>query len=369
MSAPTHASAVETCSACPKLCRHACPVALADGRESSVPTLKMELLGLVRKGTVPLDSQTAATFWRCTGCKRSHASCELKVEKQDALFAARVAALEAGVAPPVAARLARRFDEHANPFGVDLAPAAASLATDTPGAGPAAGVLIFPGCVALRHDPAPLVALTRLLAAAGVPYRLHRGARPCTGYPLYAMGDLERFRANGAALAAELAPAGTILTPCPTCAWTLRDLFPRHGLRVPGEVQPAVVYVYRLLRSRRLSLASPTIRRLAYHDPCHLGRYLGVYDEPRRLLRKAGDGELREMDYHRVDAACCGAGGSLPHTEPATAGRIAQMRLEEFGRTGAEVLVTACPSCTRSFRKADPALEVRDVLEVLADAL
>ncbi len=53
--------------------------------------------------------------------------------------------------------------------------------------------------------------------------------------------------------------------------------------------------------------AVKTKESIVYHDPCYLGRYRDVYDEPRQLVQITG--KLVEAERNRERSFCCGAGG------------------------------------------------------------
>jgi Fe-S oxidoreductase len=111
-----------------------------------------------------------------------------------------------------------------------------------------------------------------------------------------------------------------------------------------------------------------------FHDPCRLGRHLGVYDAPRTAMRELGI-DVLEMPRNREFAECCGTNG-WSHCGAANK-HIQTERLREAKATGAEVLVTACLKCQIHFRcalqdrqmGADTRIEIRDLSTMLADAL
>jgi Fe-S oxidoreductase len=114
---------------------------------------------------------------------------------------------------------------------------------------------------------------------------------------------------------------------------------------------------------------------LTYHDPCRLGRQMGVIDEPRRVLAAISGGGLMEMERSGRNAICCGTSSWMNCTM--TSKKIQSNRLAEAGRTGAKTLVTACPKCRIHFEctKTDPNLpgesriEIKDLAVVAAEAL
>jgi heterodisulfide reductase subunit D len=90
--------------------------------------------------------------------------------------------------------------------------------------------------------------------------------------------------------------------------------------------------------------------KVSYHDPCYLGRGLRVYDPPRELLRLTKGVELIEMERIRGDSFCCGARAGDSYF-PNLSRKTALKRLDEFKKTKADLLITACPHCRTIFQK------------------
>ena len=89
--------------------------------------------------------------------------------------------------------------------------------------------------------------------------------------------------------------------------------------------------------------------KVTYHDPCYIGRYNGVYDEPRDAISALPGIELIEMGRNRNKSFCCGGGGGRMFMEETRGTRINQARVTEAIDTGAEVLCAACPFCMTMF--------------------
>ena len=85
--------------------------------------------------------------------------------------------------------------------------------------------------------------------------------------------------------------------------------------------------------------------KVTYHDPCHLGRHSNVYDTPREILKAIPGLEFVEMDRIREFSRCCGAGGGFKAGFSDIQNRMAQERVKDAEKTGAERLVTTCPFC------------------------
>jgi heterodisulfide reductase subunit D len=125
---------------------------------------------------------------------------------------------------------------------------------------------------------------------------------------------------------------------------------------------------------------------ITYHDPCHLGRYCGVYDEPRELIRSIEGIELVEMKHNREMSWCCGAGGGVKALYGDVAGSIGRDRLTETRKcmtklhedrlkealeTNAETLVSSCVFCKNNLFQAatedKSSLKVLDISQILLD--
>ena len=110
--------------------------------------------------------------------------------------------------------------------------------------------------------------------------------------------------------------------------------------------------------------------KVTYHDPCRLGRQMGIYDEPRELIEAVEGVELVEMEHSGEDAMCCGVSSMMSCNENSRALRI--NRFEEVRATGAEVMLTSCPKCVSHFEclkfEGDPRndIEILDVVSFLA---
>jgi Fe-S oxidoreductase len=112
--------------------------------------------------------------------------------------------------------------------------------------------------------------------------------------------------------------------------------------------------------------------RVAFHDPCYLGRHSGDYESPRMMLRAVPGVELVEMDRHRQNALCCGGGGGNFFTDILSGGgdTPSRARVREALSAGAHILAVACPQCAIMLGEAvkseglEEKLQVREVSEV-----
>jgi Fe-S oxidoreductase len=197
----------------------------------------------------------------------------------------------------------------------------------------------------------------------------------CCGHDLLWSGDRANFellaRHNIALVAAS--GARRLVTSCAEClrTWKL-DYAPLFA----GK-PPEILHITELLAEHlpELALGSNGAHRVTFQDPCRMGRHLGLYEAPRRVLRALPGIEFAEMRRHGPNGVCC-AGGTWSHCDR-YAKQIQVERLQEARATGAEILVTACPKCQIHFRCAmrDPKLggaiqiEMHDVAALVAGRL
>ncbi|HSB90151.1 MAG TPA: (Fe-S)-binding protein [Anaerolineales bacterium] len=217
-------------------------------------------------------------------------------------------------------------------------------------------------------------AFAAVLKAAGVRYAVLGTEEHCTGDSARRAGNEYLFHELATANVATLKKVGArrIVTTCPHCLHTLKNEYPAYGATL--EVLHHTELIQELIAARRLQLEAGTQDLLTtYHDPCYLGRHNGVYDAPRSDLAAAGV-QLKEMTRVRSDSFCCGAGGAqMWKEEEHGTERINANRVREAEASGAQVLAVGCPFCMimlgDQVRQAGATIEVRDVVEILADRL
>jgi Fe-S oxidoreductase len=124
--------------------------------------------------------------------------------------------------------------------------------------------------------------------------------------------------------------------------------------------------------NRRGALAPEGAEKIVYHDPCYLGRYRNVYEEPRSIVARSG--QLVEAPRSHERSFCCGAGGGLTFLGEETGDRVSKVRAAELVATGAATIATACPFCNSMFRDAlaeqgDSAPQLLDIAQLAARRL
>ena len=108
---------------------------------------------------------------------------------------------------------------------------------------------------------------------------------------------------------------------------------------------------------------------ITYHDPCTLGRGLGVYEAPRKIIDAIPGTRLAEMPRNKSDSFCCGAGAFVRYDFPQLTETAGQNRWAEAVETEASLLLSACPACLGQFQSMrtsskDP-LQVMDLVNLV----
>lgn len=217
----------------------------------------------------------------------------------------------------------------------------------------------------------------RVFQKAGLDFGLLYEAERNAGNDVRRIGEEGLFEMlrekNQAALAR--ATFKRIVTTDPHTYNTLKNEYGCDGAPVP--VMHSTEVLDELISSGRLTLQRPLSGRVTYHDPCYLGRYNGLYEPPRRILRALGL-ELVEMPRSRDRSFCCGAGGGriwMEDTEK-VAERPAESRVREAAALdGVTTLVVACPKDLAMFGDAikttgcEGRLVVREITDLVAEAM
>jgi Fe-S oxidoreductase len=162
-----------------------------------------------------------------------------------------------------------------------------------------------------------------------------------------------------------------IVTTCPHCFNTLGRDYKDLGLDV--EVEHYSTFLNRLVSEGTLHL-KPESFDFTYHDSCYIGRYKGVFQEPRSVLRSAG-GNLKEMEKVGENSFCCGGGGGRVLAEEKLGKRINVERVKMAQAAGTPLLVSNCPFCLTMFEDGiktggmEGKLHVRDMSEIIAERI
>ncbi|MHC4067552.1 MAG: (Fe-S)-binding protein [Planctomycetota bacterium] len=238
-------------------------------------------------------------------------------------------------------------------------------------------LLLWVGCAnaLLERSHGIVRSVATLLQEAGVSFAILGREEGCTGDPARRIGNEFLFSQLATKNIKLLEEYGItrILTCCPHCFHSFANDYPALGGSY--EVFHHASYLARLVTLGRLRPDSPGGGRVTYHDPCYLGRYNGVYNAARDVVRRAVGARTVEMAANRADGFCCGGGGGMSFAEEPPDQRVNRERARQALATGADVVAVACPFCMTMMEDGVGALagdrnvEIKDVAELLRDAV
>ncbi len=295
-------------------------------------------------------------LWACTTCRACEEQCPVFISYVDKIVdMRRNLMMVRNEFPAELNKVFQAMETNGNPWNVSRMDRAAwSEGLDVPFMTdkPDAPVLYWVGCAAATDPRAKKIAraVAQLLKRAGVDFAILGQEESCTGDPARRAGNEMLFamlaEGNAATLNGykEKGGAKTIVTACPHCFNTLKNEYPDFGCKL--EVVHHTDFLLGLLAEKRLVPTSTVAGKITYHDSCYLGRYNGVYESPREILKRIPGVELVEPAYWtKQRGLCCGAGGAQMFMEEQNKNRVNVKRTLQLVDTGAKTVASACPFC------------------------
>ncbi len=229
-----------------------------------------------------------------------------------------------------------------------------------------AEVAFFVGCVASFF---PLVqripqAFVEILNRAEIDFTLLGGEEWCCGFPLIGAGmkkeaevliqhNLEAVKKKG---------IRTVVFACPSCYHTWKKEYKTGDIQLFHSTQ----FIKQLIDQGKIRFKEKKMK-VTYHDPCDLGRASGVFEPPREILRAIPGVELVELEGNREQCKCCGGGGNLEMVDPELSAALAQEKINQVQKTGADTVITACQQCVRTIlttaRRKEIPIAAMDITE------
>lgn len=127
-----------------------------------------------------------------------------------------------------------------------------------------------------------------------------------------------------------------------------------------------------LLQSENNLSFGPIFKRITYQDSCHLRNGMGVFQEPRQLIRSIPGitwVELGEAER------CCGSAGIYNLTHPDLSLRLLDEKMKHVQDTKADLLVTTNPGCLLQMKLGiqraglENQMRVLHLVDLLAEAM
>lgn len=353
-----------TCSHC-KRCTIRCEVL-------KEPDLDIGLMedGYRSIAQLPYDEQPAAVIdlvqehpelyialRRCCFCGYCTATCQTHMLAPDQMRAWRELFMRANYMPPDDSRLVmvdnewHIFSAYRAVYGIGY-PEFTYLSHAAEAGPGTVDTLFFPGCSLVSYAPDLTRAVGRWLTDAGIAWAL---SDDCCGSPLMSAGLFDRAAALRQRIIDQMHAAGItrMITVCPGCG----DEFAEF-LEGDIEIVPLPEVLFKESR-KRVAAGKPSgfkpldEKSLTFFDSCH-DRADNRHGNAIRALAKTylPQASLRELDHHKRGTLCCGAGGAVASYDEDITNRRVWRVIEEARATGANTVVTACPTCTYTIAQA-----------------
>ena len=313
------------------------------------------------------------TLWSCTTCRACVDECPMMIEHVDAIIDMRRSqVLERGDLPGKGSLVLANYLAADTPGGGDLAHRfdwAEGLDLQVIAGDGHADCLLWAGEAAFEaRGQRTLRALASLLRQADVDFAILGAEERDVGDLARRLGDeatFQRLARRNISLLNSLS-FNRIVSPDPHAVHSLSEEYPALG----GNylVLHHSQLLAELLDAGSLRVKVPLERRTAFHDPCYLGRYLGAFDPPRKVLG-AMAADLVELEKSRHRSRCCGWGGGAAFTDVPGDRRIPDLRIQDAASVETDVIAVACPNCATMLEGAtNHDLEIADIAELLLEA-
>lgn len=239
-------------------------------------------------------------------------------------------------------------------------------------------VLFWVGCAGSFDDRAKKItrSFVKILNSVGVNFAILGTEESCTGDPAKRAGNEFLFQMQAMTNIQVLNgyEVKKIVTTCPHCFNTLKNEYP--GLGGDYEVLHHTQFLQGLMNEGKLKIEGGEFKgkKIAFHDPCYLGRGNGEYEAPRALLEEL-DSELVELKRCRSKGLCCGAGGAqmFKEAEPGTK-EVNIERMEDVVEANPDIVAVGCPFCMTMMtdgvknKEKEDTLKVYDLAELIAQS-
>jgi Fe-S oxidoreductase len=329
-------------------CRPSCPIFDAKKVESWNCRGRVMLQRALFEGGLPIDQKALDILYSCTLCKKCEDYCPAKIKVTDVLHRVRKYLAENNYALEEHQAIKNNIFEKGNTHGEDptvFNKNFGELIESLPKSSP---TLFYAGCVGTIDYPDNTIASLKLLQDAGQDFSMLDREYCCGGY-LNWLGFEDDFKKEAEKNIQLFQERGieTIITQCPMCATVFQKDYKNLSQNSPNAYHISEVLV-KALDEGKIKLTRPLkpAGKVAYKDPCHLGRYSKIYDPPRKLIKSIPGAEFLELPSAKAESKCCGGPIRVPYTD--LRNDLTDAIIKDASSKGVNYLVTSCPTCYHS---------------------
>jgi len=346
-----------TCTFC-GFCKGVCPVFDLSNWEGVGPRGKVILSYGLREKEIPADESVMERLYQCTTCMNCERRCPSDIKVVEIVENIRKDLVSNDFIYPQHRTIVDRVNNTGNPYGETKKVVYKHEDKKR------AKVGYFVGCTARYRLPNIANATISVLEKLGEDFTIVDDV--CCGTTIQRIGwtdddviklmnrNLKRIEERG---------VEKVITTCAGCYRMFKKEYPKFT-----DVNFEVKHINEELAESGIKFKSLD-KRITYHDPCHIGRHMGIYDAPRKIIESIPDSEFVEMELNKNTAQCCGGGGGLRSAFPEYAKEIAARRIDQATDVKAEIISTSCPFCVtnltdgRDRRKSN--IQIMDLIELI----
>jgi Fe-S oxidoreductase len=221
------------------------------------------------------------------------------------------------------------------------------------------------GCTSRAFLKGSVENLCEILKKWGINYKIIDDNDICCGSVLFVTGQNKAAMDNLKVVEKTLIKKRVkhLVSLCPGCTRTFKEFYLPRNTNPLKNMEHYTETIIRNLNGINIKEAGELI--VTYHDPCHLARHMNITEPPREIIKALPKVTFIELPTNGDNAFCCGSGGGMRSYNKELANHASLLRLTEAAAIGAEILLTSCPFCERSFRNAQELPEAPKELKIL----
>jgi len=356
-----------------------CPIVdHSPGFEAYYPRGKISIATEILEGNLTYSEGLAKVLTACSTCMNCAQQCGSTDTKGDPLLntariieAMRADIIDLGLAPEPYVVISSRTEKNYNPYA-ESHEKRTQWAEGLDAQFGKSNIIYFVGCTSSYRRKEIATNTVKILKKLNIPFSILKDEW-CCGSPLWRTGARKLAEKMAKHNVEALKDAKTVITSCAGCARAFLKDYPEIVGDLPFEVLHMTEFLESLMDEGKLTLKESIAKKVTYHDPCHIGRELLMYDPPRNVLNAIPGIEFVEMKSTRENAWCCGGGGGLKISNPNMAINVATGRLGHAKEVSAEAIISSCPFCKTNLldaiKKTGSNLEMYDITELVATSI
>jgi Fe-S oxidoreductase len=340
----------------------------------SIDSAEREIAAALEMPSLIGDVITEEELWACTTCRNCEDQCPVGNEHVDKIIdLRRYLVMTEGSVPKEATRYFQNIERQSNPWGINRKERIKwreereDITVKTVKETEEFEYLLWVGSMGSfdKRSQKIVQSFAKIMNVAGINFAILGNDERNSGDTARRMGNeflfqqlceenISNFQAYG---------VKKIVTIDPHAYNTFKNEYPEFGLE--AEVYHHTELIWKWIQEGRIKPTKDVSEAIAYHDSCYIGRYNGIYDIPRQILKSIPGVKVLEMERNKSDSMCCGAGGGRMWIEETQGKRINVERTEQALLLNPTTIGSNCPYCLTMLSDGTKAKEVEDQVKTL----